>query len=43
MLDARPQGDGLSSRPRVLFIPAADQAPVDYEDAARSRRGRVRR
>jgi sugar lactone lactonase YvrE len=43
MLDARPQGDGLSTRPRVLFIPAADQVPADHQEAARSRLGRVRR
>jgi hypothetical protein len=43
MLDARPQGDEASSRPRVLFIPAPDQAPADQEEAARSRSGRVRR
>lgn len=43
MLDARPQGDGLSSQPRVLFIPAPDRAPAERDEAARSPRGRVRR
>ena len=43
ILDARPQGDGLSSQPRVLFIPAPDRAPADLDDAAPSPRGRVRR
>jgi hypothetical protein len=43
MLDARPQGDGLSGRPRVLFIPAPDRAPTNRDDTARSPHGRVRR
>jgi hypothetical protein len=43
MLDARPQGDGLASRPRVLFIPALDRAPTGRDDTARSPLGRVRR
>ena len=43
MLDARPQNDGPTNQPRVLFIPAPELAPVDRDDASGSPRGRVRR
>jgi hypothetical protein len=43
MLDAHPQGDGISSQPRVLFIPAPDGAPADAAEPAQTPRGRVRR
>jgi hypothetical protein len=43
MLDARPQGNGLSGQPRVLFIPAENQAPATAGDGSAAPRGRVRR
>jgi hypothetical protein len=43
MLDVRAQNQGLSSEPRVLFIPAKDQSPAGGDAGAVSPRGRVRR
>jgi hypothetical protein len=43
VLDTRPRNGALSSEPRVLFIPAADQTPAAGADAPAGPRGRVRR
>ena len=42
VLDTRPRNGDLSSEPRVLFIPAADQTPADVDESS-APRGRVRR